>query len=395
VVKVGTSTLTDAAGRLDGDYINTLAGQLSALRQSGKEIILVTSAAVSAGAERMGLKERPATIPGKQAAAAVGQGILMQLYEKSFAARGQIIGQILMTREDSVRRERYANLRNAFEALFSCGAIPIVNENDAVAVDELKIGDNDTLSAQVAGMADADLLVILSDIKGLYTNNPAKDPRARLLYEVPSITGGIEALAGGAGSKHGVGGMVTKIQAARIVVNSGISMVIADGREKDVLPRILAGESIGTFFVSRKNRLKLKKRWLAFGARARGILYVDGGCADALAKGSSLLPAGVTDCEGDYEAGATLSVCAAGGREIARGLSNYSAREVAAIKGAKSQEIEKLLGYKSFDEIIHRNNMVFIAGGKQDAYSGHDCVRSQSGQSGGGGFGGRFGGGEE
>ena len=395
VVKVGTSTLTDAAGRLDGDYVKTLAGQLCALRQSGREIILVTSAAVGAGTERMGLKERPATIPGKQAAAAVGQGILMRLYEKTFAAHDQIIGQILMTRDDSVKRERYTHLRNTFEALFSYGVIPIVNENDAVAVDELKIGDNDTLSAQVASIADADLLIILSDIEGLYTGNPAKDPRAELLREVPFITGGIEAAAGGAGSRYGTGGMLTKIQAARIVVNSGISMVIAAGREKDVLARILAGENIGTFFVSRKDRLKFKTRWLAFGARVKGVVYVDGGCAAALAKGSSLLPAGIVGGEGDYEAGSTLSVRVDGGMEIARGLSNYSAREVSVIKGAKSQDIEKLLGYKSFDEIIHRDNMALISGGKEDADDEHDCGHSQKRQNGGGRFGGSFGGGQK
>jgi glutamate 5-kinase len=319
----------------------------------------------------------------------------MRLYEKTFAAHNQIIGQILMTREDSVKRERYTHLRNAFDALLALGVIPVVNEHDAVAVDELKIGDNDTLSAQVASMADADLLIILSDIEGLYTDNPAKDPRAKLLCEVSFIAGAVEAAAGGAGSKYGTGGMFTKIQAARIVVNSGISMVIAAGREKDVLARILAGESIGTFFVSRKDRLKFKKRWLAFGARVRGTLYVDDGCAAALETGSSLLPAGVTGGEGDYEAGSTLSVCAAGGREIARGLSNYSAREVSVIKGSQSQEIEKLLGYKSFDEIIHRDNMVLIAGGKQNADKGYDCGHSQRGQNGGSGFGGNFGAGKK
>lgn len=364
VVKIGTSTLTDDTGRLNHERIRLIAKELTEMRKAGREIVLVTSAAISAGVERMGLSERPATIPGKQAAAAVGQGILMQAYEKFFADYDQIVGQILMTREDTVKRDRYTNIRNTFNALFSYEIIPIINENDAVAVDEIKIGDNDTLSAQVASIIDADLLIILSDIEGLYTSNPSSDPNARLLYEIPVITDYVEKAAGGVGSKHGTGGMMTKIQAAKIVVSSGISMVIASGKEKDVFRRILAGENIGTLFLSRKDRLQFRKRWLAFGARVKGKLYVDDGCVKALKSGSSLLPAGITESEGEYASGATLSIFTQQGQEIARGLSNYSNKEIEKIKGMKTAEIETCLGSKPFDEVIHRDNLVLMTGGK-------------------------------
>ena len=364
VVKIGTTTLTDETGKLNNERIDEIAKDLTQLRKEGREVVFVTSAAISAGVERMGLSGRPATIPEKQAVAAVGQGILMQVYEKAFANYDQMVGQILLTREDTVKRDRYTNIRNIFNALFAHKIIPIINENDAVSVDEIKIGDNDTLSAQVASIIDADLLIILSDIDGLYTSNPSKDKNAKLLYEVPHITDNVENAAGGAGSKHGTGGMLTKIQAAKIVVSSGIAMVIASGKEKNVFSRILNGESIGTLFLSRRDRLQFRKRWLAFGARVKGNLHVDAGCVSALQKGSSLLPAGITAIEGDFRSGATLSVFNPEGKEIARGLSNYSSNEMNKIKGVKTTLIEQILGYKNFDEVIHRDNLVLMSGGK-------------------------------
>ena len=364
VVKIGTTTLTDETGKLNTERIDEIARELTKLRKEGREVVFVTSAAISAGVERMGLSGRPATIPEKQAVAAVGQGILMQVYEKAFASYNQMVGQILLTREDTVKRDRYTNIRNIFNALFAHKIIPIINENDAVAVDEIKIGDNDTLSAQVASIIDADILIILSDIEGLYTSNPSKDKNAKLLYEVPHITENVEKAAGGAGSKHGTGGMLTKIQAAKIVVSSGIAMVIASGKEKNVFERILDGESIGTLFLSRKDRLQFRKRWLAFGARVKGNLHVDAGCVNALEKGSSLLPAGIISIEGEFKSGATLSIFDPAGREIARGLSNYSSNEMNKIKGVKTSLIEQILGYKNFDEVIHRDNLVLMSGGK-------------------------------
>lgn len=362
VVKVGTSTLTDKTGRLDYNRIVALAKELTVLSKQGKDIVLVTSAAVSAGVERLGLAKRPTTIPGKQAAAAVGQGILMHTYEKSFADYDQIVAQILMTREDSVKRKNYINLRNTFNALFSSNIIPIVNENDAIAIDELKIGDNDTLSAQVASLVDADLLIILSDIQGLYTKNPTQDKTAKLIDEVNVITEQIEQAAGGAGSTHGTGGMTTKLQAAKIVVNSGIAMVIAFGGQVDVIKKVLSGENIGTLFLSRKEKLRFKKRWLAFGTRIKGRVYVDKGCVEALKKGSSLLPAGILKIDGEFDAGNTISIYDTFDKELARGLTNYSSDEISLIKGSKTVQIDKLLGYKSFDEVIHRDNLVVLMG---------------------------------
>lgn len=364
VIKVGTSTLTNSLGKLNHEKIRSLAKELTDLRKEGKKIVLVTSAAISAGMERLGLTERPTTIPEKQAVAAVGQGILMQIYEKMFAECGQIVAQILMTREDSVKRNRYTNIRNTFNTLLNKGIIPVVNENDAVSIDELKIGDNDTLSAQVASIVDADLVIILTDIEGLYTANPKEDPKAKLVHEITAIDEKVELAAGGAGSKYGTGGMFTKIQAAKIAVSSGIAMVVVGGEQDGVIKQVLSGEKLGTLFLSRKNRLQLRKRWLAFGARVKGKLVVDKGCANALLKGSSLLPAGIVNSEGDYCAGDTLGLYCENGQEIARGLTNYAYIEVEQLKGAKTSDIMEILGYKSYDEVIHRDNLVIITGDK-------------------------------
>ena len=362
VIKVGSSTITYGNGKRNFSRIDRLAREIADLANQGKEIILVSSGAVAVGVDRLGLAAKPKTIPGKQAAAAVGQGVLMHTYEKIFAEYGQIVAQVLLTRMDSVDRHRYTNSRNTFLALLEHKVIPIVNENDVVAIDELKIGDNDNLSALVAGIVDADLLIILSDIDGLYTANPQNDPNAQLVPEVTDITPEIEASAGDAGSKVGTGGMFTKIQAAKMATSSGINMVIASGEEKDAISRILEGEEIGTLFVSRENRLQFRKRWLAFGARIAGKIVVDDGCAKAVRKagGCSILPAGITDVEGEFEAGNTISVVNKTGHELARGLANYSSEELDMIKGAKTSEIENILGHKHFDEVIHRDDLVIL-----------------------------------
>lgn len=362
VIKVGSSTITYGNGKRNFSRIDRLAREIADLANQGKEIILVSSGAVAVGVDRLGLAAKPKTIPGKQAAAAVGQGVLMHTYEKIFAEYGQIVAQVLLTRMDSVDRHRYTNSRNTFLALLEHKVIPIVNENDVVAIDELKIGDNDNLSALVAGIIDADLLIILSDIDGLYTANPQNDPNAKLVPEVTDITPEIEASAGDAGSKVGTGGMFTKIQAAKMATSSGINMVIASGEEKDAISRILDSEEIGTLFVSRENRLQFRKRWLAFGARIAGKIVVDDGCAKAVRKagGCSILPAGITDVEGEFEAGNTISVVNKNGHELARGLANYSSEELDMIKGAKTSEIENILGHKHFDEVIHRDDLVIL-----------------------------------
>lgn len=362
VVKVGTSTITYSNGKRNFSQIDRLARELSDLQNQGKEMILVTSGAVAVGVDRLGLAKKPDTIPGKQAAAAVGQGVLMHTYEKFFADYGQVVAQVLLTKTESLDRHRYTNSRNTFMELLRQRVIPIVNENDVVALDELKIGDNDNMSALVAGIVDADLVIILSDVDGLYTANPQTHPEAKLVHTVTEITPAIEESAGGAGTLRGTGGMATKIQAAKAATSSGINLVIASGTEKNAVPRIVAGEEIGTLFVSRENRLQFRKRWLAFGARIMGSIIVDEGCCKALHKagGCSILPAGITGVEGSFEAGSTVSVKDAQGHEMARGLVHYSSEELAKIKGCRSGEIEELLGHKNFDEVIHRDDLVIL-----------------------------------
>lgn len=362
VVKVGTSTITYSNGKRNFSQIDRLARELSDLQNQGKEMILVTSGAVAVGVDRLGLAKKPDTIPGKQAAAAVGQGVLMHTYEKFFADYGQVVAQVLLTKTESLDRHRYTNSRNTFMELLRQRVIPIVNENDVVALDELKIGDNDNMSALVAGIVDADLVIILSDVDGLYTANPQTHPDAKLVHTVTEITPAIEESAGGAGTLRGTGGMATKIQAAKAATSSGINLVIASGTEKNAVPRIVAGEEIGTLFVSRENRLQFRKRWLAFGARIMGSIIVDEGCCKALHKagGCSILPAGITGVEGSFEAGSTVSVKDAQGHEMARGLVHYGSEELEKIKGCRSGEIEELLGHKNFDEVIHRDDLVIL-----------------------------------
>jgi len=362
VVKVGTSTLTHPNGKLNYSRIEGLVRELADAVNAGKQILLVSSGAVGAGMDRLGWKEKPKTIPEKQAAAAVGQGILMHTYEKLFAEYGQVVAQVLLTREDSVNRRRYANSRNTLLTLLNIGVIPIINENDAVAIDELKIGDNDTLSANVAAIVDADVLIILSDVDGVYSANPQTNPQARLLPEISEVTPEVEAMCGGAGTMRGTGGMLTKMAAARMAMNSGIVMVIASGGRDGAVQSILAGKPIGTLFPPQQNRLQFRKRWLAFGARIKGRLKVDKGCARALlSNGSSLLAAGVKEVEGNFEQGSTVSILNPEGWEIARGLVNYNTDEVRKIMGAHTHEIAEILGHKPYDEVVHRDNLVLLS----------------------------------
>lgn len=362
VIKVGTSTITYANGKRNFSQIDRLAREISDLQNQGKEMILVTSGAVAVGVNRMGLPGKPKTIPGKQAAAAVGQGVLMHTYEKFFADYGQIVAQVLITKTEAIDRHRYTNTRNTFMELMRQRVIPIVNENDVVALDELKIGDNDNMSALVAGIVDADLVIILSDVDGLYTANPQTHPDAVIVPEVAEITPEIEASAGGVGSARGTGGMATKIQAAKAATSSGIHLVIASGTEKNAITRVLQGEELGTLFVSRENRLQFRKRWLAFGAKIAGSIVVDDGCAKAIRKagGCSILPAGVFAVQGEFLPGSTVSVIDKDAHELARGLVHYSSAELEQIKGCNSGEIANILGHKNFDEVIHRDDLVIL-----------------------------------
>ena len=362
VIKVGTSTITYANGKRNFSQIDRLAREISDLQNQGKEMILVTSGAVAVGVDRMGLPGKPKTIPGKQAAAAVGQGVLMHTYEKFFADYGQIVAQVLITKTEAIDRHRYTNTRNTFMELMRQRVIPIVNENDVVALDELKIGDNDNMSALVAGIVDADLVIILSDVDGLYTANPQTHPDAVIVPEVAEITPEIEASAGGVGSARGTGGMATKIQAAKAATSSGIHLVIASGTDKNAITRVLQGEELGTLFVSRENRLQFRKRWLAFGAKIAGSIVVDDGCAKAIRKagGCSILPAGVFAVQGEFLPGSTVSVIDKDAHELARGLVHYSSAELEQIKGCNSGEIANILGHKNFDEVIHRDDLVIL-----------------------------------
>ena len=361
VVKVGTSTLTYDTGRLNLRRIEAIVKQLADLANQGKEIILVSSGAVGAGLAPLGFKEKPKDLVMKQAAASVGQGVLLHMYEKLFREYGHTVGQILLTREDSTNRSRYINLRNTLYALISLGVIPILNENDVVSIDEFKIGDNDTLSAIIASTVEADLLIILSDIEGLYTANPQTNPDAELISEVEAITPHIYEISGGAGTARGTGGMYTKIEAANIAVNSGVHMVVASGAHNDSIEVIAAGGLRGTHFVARDTKPHMKKRWMALGTRLKGSVSVDAGCANALLKkGSSLLPVGIIGVSGNFQEGETISILF-NGEEIARGMVNFSSQDIEQIKGCNSHEIIKRLQVENaHTEVIHRDNLVIL-----------------------------------
>ncbi len=361
VVKVGTSSLTYDNGKVNFRYMDHLARQLSDLKNRGLEVILVTSGAIGVGLPVLGFKEKPTFLPYKQACAAVGQGVLMNMYEHLFHEYGQIVAQLLFTKGDAVNSKRYLHMRGTLQALLELGAIPIVNENDAVSADEIKIGDNDTLSAIVASVAEADLLIILSDIQGLYDKDPKNHPDATLIHEVPEFTRELFAIAGSAGTARGTGGMYTKIQAAEICVHSGIDMIIAKSDEEDVLERIMDGEEIGTLFRGENVHPQLKKRDIIIGTAVKGKIFVDEGCKKALLeKGSSLLPVGIVDTEGNFLEGDTVAVYFHN-QELARGISHYSASDVNLMKGLRTEKLAEALGTEApYDTVIHRDNLLIM-----------------------------------
>jgi glutamate 5-kinase len=360
VVKVGSNLVTAPGLGSDPDRIERLAADVAAIRHD-REVALVSSGAIATGMARLALAERPRSIPEKQAAAAVGQSALMWQYEIAFKRYGIAVGQVLLTAQDIGDRTRYLNARNTLLALLGFGVVPVVNENDTVAVEEIKVGDNDNLSALVASLIEADLLVLLTDVGGLYTADPARQSGATKLDTVTEVTDEILAMAGTHGDGVSVGGMATKLQAAQKAAASGVPMVIASGRERGVLARILAGEAVGTYFVPKADRLGARKRWIAFAAPPQGRLIVDAGAARALTRqGRSLLPSGVTAVDGEFATGDVVAVVDGESREFARGLVNFDAGELRRIRGAKTQEIESRLGYKSVDEVIHRDNLVIL-----------------------------------
>ena len=359
VVKVGTSTLTNENGHLDIEKIRKIVLELSNLQDKGYDVILVSSGAVGAGMGLLNINEKPKTLAEKQMLSAVGQVSLMQIYQTLFKEHNKIVGQLLLTKEEFSNRKRYLNMRNVCNAFLKRKIIPIINENDAIVSNALKIkvGDNDTMSALVSGLIDADLLIILSDIDGLYNKNPRKYEDANLIHIVGDINEDIKKMAGAEGSKFGTGGMITKIIAAEMVTKIGTSLVIASGDEPKNITRIVEKENIGTLFVKKNKKISLRKYWLAYGPSKEGALTIDNGAKSALKNGKSLLSVGIKSVEGTFDKGAIVEIEDLKGKVIATGISNYSSQEINLIKGEQSENIEEILGYKYDDAVIHIDNV--------------------------------------
>ena len=362
VVKIGTSSLTQPeTGQLALSTIATLAETLCHLRQQGHRVILVSSGAVGVGCARLGLTERPKAIALKQAVAAVGQGRLMRVYDDLFTTLNQPIAQVLLTRSDLVQRSRYLNAYNTFRELLGLGVIPVVNENDTVAIDELKFGDNDTLSALVASLVEADWLFILTDVDKLYSADPRSVPDAQPISLVSNLKelAELQVQTTSSGSQWGTGGMSTKISAARIAIAAGVCTVITQGRFPQNIEKIIAGELLGTHFQPQPEPTSARKRWIAYGLVPAGKLYLDTGAIAAIAQaGKSLLAAGIKSVSGEFDAQEAVQLCDNQGNEIARGLVNYSSDELQKIRGCHSQEIFTILGYVGAETVIHRDNLV-------------------------------------
>ncbi len=357
VVKIGSSSLLLSNGDPNEEQMRSLVVQLANLKRQGLEIVLVTSGSVGIGFHQLGFKQKPKNMPEKQAAAAVGQGILMDKYENLFSMYGVKVGQILVTREDFANRQRFLNIRNTFHALLNFGVIPIVNENDTVATEEIRFGDNDTLAARVAGLVGADLLLMLSDIDGLYDQDPRKTSKAKLLDRVTEITQELEQVAGGAGTKVGTGGMATKLAAAKMAMHFGLPMVLARASANEVILRIMLGEALGTVFWP-ITRMDNRKSWIAYSAKIEGTLVIDAGAERALvSKGKSLLPSGIKEVTGNFLPGSIVVIFNEKRQEVGRGIVSYSAEEIAQIKGLQTKDVLAVLGHCDYEEVIHRNNL--------------------------------------
>lgn len=358
VIKVGSGVISDDRG-LDLAMLASVAEGICELRRRGYEVVLVSSGAVAAGKGDLGIVGRPRTIPLKQAAAAIGQSRLMRSYKDIFRPAGITAAQVLLTRDDLANRRRYLNARNTLMTLLEHDVLPIINENDTVVVDEIRFGDNDNLSSLVTNLVEANLLVILSDVDGLYDHDPRLEAKAQLVPVVAKITPEIEAMAGGTGNSLGTGGMATKLKAAKKASLFGIGTVIVNGRLPTVLHRLFDGEELGTYFLPATDRMTAKKHWIAFTKKPRGKLFVDDGAKRALMEmGRSLLPSGINGVEGGFDRGDAVRLCDQAGVEFAKGVINYTLPELLRIMGKKSTEIEKILGYKYGDEIVHRDNLV-------------------------------------
>ena len=361
VIKVGSAVLTDDNG-LNPHIIGNIARQVSFLRSTGREVILVTSGAVAAGRKQLGIAKTPhEELKVKQALAATGQGLLMHAYEQAFADFHQPVAQVLLTHADLSHRDRYLNVRNTILTLFEFGVVPIINENDTVSAEELRFSDNDTLGALMSNMIGADMYIILTDVDCLYTAHPLEDPSASPVYTVVSITKEIEKMAGHSASLLGTGGMMAKIRAAKMVAACGGCSFIGPGRHPQILQALFSGELIGTFFLPGKGKINRRKHWIAYVLRPQGFLILDDGARRALVdQGKSLLPSGVVGVQGSFGVGASVHCLDSDGTVIAAGLCNYTSADIERIKGKKSHEVAGILGFKDSDEVIHRDNLVVM-----------------------------------
>lgn len=354
VIKIGASIIATAGDHLDKQQVSKLVDQIVKILHRKINVILVSSGAIASGMGIIGLKNRPTNLPRQQACAAIGQSQLMNIYSQFFGIHNYHVGQVLLTRDDMNNRQRYLNAKNTLLTLLELGVVPIINENDTVSTDEIKFGDNDRLSGLVATLIGADLLILLSDVDGLYSRNNKLDV-------VKDITSDVECLARPTSKATSVGGMVTKLDTAKIVTACGIPMVIANGKKYDILAEILAGKNAGTLFLPKLYRMDSKKHWIAFISKVKGYITVDDGAKDALVKGSkSLLTCGIAGVKGKFDIGDTVIVSTLSGHEFAKGITNYSAEELNKIKGLNTSQIQKVLGYKYYDEVIHTDNLAIL-----------------------------------
>lgn len=361
VIKVGSAVLTTESG-INQTVVENIARDLSFLKDTGREVILVTSGAVAAGRKKIALSDTlKVGLKEKQALAAIGQSCLMQTYDEVFQRHGKIISQLLLTHADLSTRERYLNVRNTILTLFQFGAIPIINENDPVSGEELRFGDNDTLGALITNLIEADMFICLTDVDCLYTGNPLSDPSAQPIYTVSRVTQEIEAMAAHSKSALGTGGMQSKIRAAKMVAAGGGSSFIGPGRQSGILQKLFSGEMVGTFFLPAEEKIQRRKHWIAFVLRPQGFLVLDEGACNALRhRGKSLLSSGILEVRGEFKVGAGVHCLDRNNQPIAAGLVNYNSLDIAKIKGHHSEEIDTLLGFKDCDEVIHRDNLVLL-----------------------------------
>ncbi len=361
VLKIGSALISSAKHGLNEGRIGQIAREVAGLRKDGREIVVVSSGAIISGMEKLGLSDRPKSIPIKQAAAAVGQSRLMWVYEKTFAAFDAKVAQVLLTHDDLANRRRFLNARNTLMALLQYGVIPIINENDTVATEELKFGDNDRLAGMVTHLVDAQLLIILSDVDGLFTKDPRIFANAVRIPTIRAVTATELAQAAGPTTLEGTGGMVSKLLAAKQVASYGVSTLILNGTVPDILAKAFTAEDVGTEILPSGERLSSRKHWIAYTLKAKGKLHLDAGAAEAVMKrGKSLLPSGIIRVDGKFDAGDAVSCLDAEGREFAKGLVNYSAADIDKIKRAKTAQIREILGRRDYDEVIHRDNLVLV-----------------------------------